>query len=169
MKRITHAELLKVLSYEPDTGIFRWLDVRRTLGGFTSVGDEAGSHDSRGYRKVSIDGRLYYLHRLAIFYMTKRWPKSQVDHRNGNTSDNRYSNLREANAVQNGRNRKVGSNCKSGVIGVFFSSKSGLWRAHIKLQHKRLHLGDFVSKDSAIAARREAESIYFGEFSRGTA
>ena len=166
-KRITHAELLRSLSYDWNSGVFTWLVVRRKRGGFTHVGEVAGSADSRGYLKVCLDGTSYYLHRLAIFYLTKRWPRNQVDHRNGRVSDNRYSNLRDATAVENGRNRKTGSNSTSGVVGVFFMKTTSLWRAHIKLEKRRLHLGDFLSKDAAIAARRRAEVVHFGAFQRG--
>lgn len=168
-KRITHSELLKTLRYDPETGNFYWLVVRRKRNGFTSIGELAGWTNCKGYRKVGINGELYSQHQLAIFYMTGKWPKQQVDHRNGDTEDNRYLNLRSATAVQNGRNRKVGRNSTSGVVGVFQLKTTGLWRAHIKLKNKRVYLGDFVLKEEAVAARSKAESAHFGEFRRSAA
>ena len=53
-------------------------------------------------------------------------------------------------------------NNTSGVTGVSFSRKNGLWRASIMANGVRHHLGMFGSKDDAAAARKAAEDWYFG-------
>ena len=50
-----------------------------------------GPHDL----KVSIDNRRHLLHRLAWLWMTGALPRWNVEHINGDRSDNRWANLRQ--------------------------------------------------------------------------
>jgi hypothetical protein len=85
-----------------------------------------------------------------------------VDHINGNKSDNRPHNLRECSRTENLRNRsKVG---KSGVVGVCRFNQNGKWRAYIKVNGKQKHLGYFEKKADAVAARNIAALEYYGEY-----
>lgn len=89
--------------------------------------------------------------------------RRRVDHINGNGLDNRRSNLRIADAAQNGWNRtKLNKNNKSGVHGVRAIGSS--WSAHIFVRRKSIHLGTFKTLEEAAKARRRAEKKYFGEF-----
>lgn len=58
---ITLELLMSRLSYDRDTGIFSWLSAPN----YYTVGSVAGILDMQGYRRISIDGRLYKAHRLA--------------------------------------------------------------------------------------------------------
>lgn len=53
---------------------------------------------------------------------------------------------------------------KSGVTGVSFNNRDGLWIANITFKKKRYYLGSFKNKEDAIKARKEAEEKYFKEF-----
>jgi hypothetical protein len=88
--------------------------------------------------------------------------KRQSDHKNGNTLDNQRSNLRIATNFQNARNRKIPSNSTTGVTGVWKVGKK--WGAVIQVNHSRLHFGRFADFEIAVAVRRAAEKILFGEF-----
>jgi hypothetical protein len=90
----------------------------------------------------------------------------KVDHKNGDPLDNRRCNLRLCNSRQNAWNHKIASNNTSGVTGVFQIKKSGRWLAHITVNRVKIRLGNFILKEDAIRARREAELRYFGEFAR---
>lgn len=162
-KRISHNRLLEIMRYSKRTGLFTSL-VNRP--GHLRVGDIVGSINVRGYVRTMIDGQHYYMHRLAWFYVTGTWPKDEIDHKNGCYWDNRWRNLREANSVTNGRNRKIGCNNTSGVIGVYWFEKHQKWAANIKLQDRRVALGTFDSYEEAVAARVAAEKKHFAEFSR---
>lgn len=86
---LTQKRLREVLHYNPETGIFRF-----TKG--TRKGKLAGTlHDHRGYLKVSIDNERHMLHRLAWLWMTGLHSRSTIEHKNGDTCDNTWSNLRE--------------------------------------------------------------------------
>jgi HNH endonuclease len=102
MANLTQERLKELLSYDPATGIFAWKTRRNQLSG---IGQQAGTIHARGYRKIIIDGRSYWASRLAWLYMTGRWPKSEIDHKNRIRLDDRFSNLREATPQQNSFNR----------------------------------------------------------------
>ena len=106
-----------------------------------------------------VDGKHQYLHRMLLDN-----PEGMVDHKNGNSLDNTRSNLRLATRQENLRNSKMSRANTSGVKGV--SRHNGKWRARIGLEGKDVSLGQYMCKDEAIAARREAEEKYFGEFRR---
>jgi citrate synthase len=93
MMDLTAEELRRVLHYDPDTGIFTW---KVTLSNRNPAGKKAGCIDHYGYIMMSIHGKRYKAHRLAWLYMTGAWPTNQIDHKFNNRSDNRFSELREA-------------------------------------------------------------------------
>lgn len=58
--------------------------------------------------------------------------------------------------------RPANKNSKSGVKGVYWSSRDGCWIAKIGFQRRTITVGRFANLDDAIIARREAEKKYFG-------
>ncbi len=134
-------------------------------GGTARAGTIAGSLSSSGHIQIRIDGKPYLAHRLIFFMVTGRWPEGEIDHINGDPSDNRWSNLREATHAENGRNLRKMSHNTSGVPGVSWYARLGKWQAQIQVNRKKIHLGYFTDFEDAVAARRAAEIKYFGEFS----
>jgi hypothetical protein len=90
----------------------------------------------------------------------------RVDHKNGNTLDNRRENLRLATHSQNGANRRVGRNNSSGYKGVSRDKRGGRWQAGIKSQGKSRFLGYFNDPVDAAKAYDSAARELFGEFAR---
>lgn len=95
-----------LLSYDPPTGIFRWLVTRSNAA---IVGAIAGTPHGDGYVLIGIDGQQYLAHRLAWLYMTGEWPKGKLDHRDRVRNNNIWTNIRAATNAQNSVNsaRKV--------------------------------------------------------------
>jgi len=89
-----------------------------------------------------------------------------VDHINGDGLDNRRDNLRVCTTAENSRNRNLKSTNKSGVTGVFWCKGVKKWTAQITVNYKAKHLGYFKEISDAIKSRKDAESIYFGEFAK---
>src|SRR5437879_5605760 len=108
---LTAERLKELLTYDPETGEFRW---KVAPNGRVRVGDIAGCVSSRGYILIGIDGALYRAHRLAFLFMTGAFPEPQVDHSNRDKADNRWLKLREANNSQNNANKPAQSNNTSG-------------------------------------------------------
>lgn len=150
-KELTQETLRKYLSYDPETGVFTRIAASNVRHKF-SLGCEAGRTDSRGRRKVAILGREYFAHRLAFFYMMGRWPESLIDHIDGDHSNNRWSNLREASPRDNNQNRSSRSWGKSGVLGVRSTYHPSRWQAAIKHDGKDIYLGTYGTVEEAAAA-----------------
>lgn len=93
-------------------------------------------------------------------------PSGTVDHINGNTRDNRRSNLRVCTQQENSRNRRIGKNNNSGFKGVSWKADIGKWRARIMVDRKEISLGAFDDKVSAARAYDNAAIEFFGEFAR---
>lgn len=156
------AERIKtLLHYDPDTGNFKWKVYRAVTA---KAGYLAGNTDTRGHSQIRIDGRLYQAHRIAFLYMTGKVPDDQVDHINGVRNDNRWCNLRLANANENARNAKLRSDNKSGVKGVFFNKLTEKYQASIRFNGKLIHLGVFKNIEDATRIRESAAIKYHGEF-----
>lgn len=59
------------------------------------------------------------------------------------------------------RSNKPGKRNKSGRVGVWFNEKTGKYMAYIGINRKLKNLGSYEKIDDAIAAREEAEELYF--------
>lgn len=156
---LTLARLREVLDYNPDTGVFIW---RKPASRRMKPGDVAGTPHNKGYIMLNVDGRRYYAHRLAWFYVHGVWPAADIDHKHGQKSDNRISELREATRSQNLENlRGPRSHNKSGLLGVFAEKRAGVptgkFVAVIVVKKKRLWLGAFQTPEMAHAAYLEAK------------
>jgi len=125
--------------------------------------------DSKGYYRVVLNGKKYYLHRLlAEAFIPNPENKPEVDHIDGNKQNNCLSNLRWCTHAENMRNRKKHRNNTSGYTGVTFHKAKGKWQAYISIDGKQKHLGLFHTKEEAAAAYEEAAKEAFGEFFRET-
>jgi len=89
-----------------------------------------------------------------------------VDHINGNTLDNRRSNLRVCTHAENMRNRKIHKNNKSGFKGVYLDRITGKWKAQIRNNRKRFYLGSYETPEEASKAYLDAAERLHGEFFR---
>jgi hypothetical protein len=154
MTRLTQCRLKELFDYDPITGV---LTRRVTVNHNAKDGDTAGCPNNLGYLQVKIDGSPYYVQRLAFLYMTGSFPV-EVDHENQDVSDNSWGNLREVTHGENLKNRKLGKNNTSGVIGVYRGN--GAWRAEIKVGGKTICLGTYRTKLEAIDARVKANIKY---------
>jgi hypothetical protein len=110
-------QLLKELfSYDDSTGLLTRL---KGIGGTTYISEVVGHvHGNSGYRVVIVNGKSYQAHRLVWLWKTGELPDLEIDHINGNRSDNSWANLRLATKEQNQHNAKLRSDNKSGVKGM---------------------------------------------------
>lgn len=160
--QVSLERLRELLHYDPDSGSFRW--IKKPFKGPVSAGDVAGSIHPHGYRTIKIDQVYYREHRLAWFYVYGDWPLSLLDHINGCKSDNRICNLREANLSENAANSKIKSNNTSGYRGVHWSKTKNKWHAKIRVNGKRLFLGQFDSPEDASAVYETFAKTAHGVF-----
>ena len=151
--------LRQVLSYDPETGIFKWLVTRNQK----HAGSPAGNLRLDGWRMIKVDGRFYFAGQLAWFYMTGTWATKDVDHINRNRDDNRFSNLREASRSQNAFNSR---GRKSGLKWAYWNKNLNRWQSSIRVDGKNLSQGYYDTPEEAHAAAYLAAKRLRGEFAR---
>jgi hypothetical protein len=161
---LTHQRLREALDYNPETGVFTWLSTD-SLKAVTLIGKPAGGLNALGYWQIGLDHIIYLAHRLAWFWMTGEMPRAgELDHRDLDKTNNRWSNIRRATRTQNSVNKPAQSNNSSGYKGV---SRSGnVWRAYIVVERKQIHLGCRADPVEAHALYVAAAKKYYGEFAR---
>lgn len=161
---LTLERLKQVYLYDPLTGQFTRLQAANSHKGKAQVGEIAGYTGGR-YRRIGIDGQVYPAHRLAVFYMTGKWPEHGVDHKDLDPTNNRWENLRLADQSQNGANTPRRRDNTSGFKGVC-KTASGTWQAVIWVKAKKHCLGTYATPQEAFAIYKSAAEKHFGTFSR---
>ena len=172
MSEIAIGLLRELVTYDPETGKLTWLargpehfagnwnktaeqmaKSWNTRFADTPALDAVGVYDCRAGR---LCGKTAYAHRVAFALYHGHWPKEQIDHINGDRSDNRIANLRDVSHKINHRNRKRPINNSSGHMGVNLHKRIGRWQAYVNVDGKRRHLGYFDTAELAAAARSRA-------------
>lgn len=163
---VTTAKLLELFTADLENGILYWS--RRDRSQFKNdashrswnsrfAGKVAGAVNNRGYCEINIGGTLHLRHRLIWQIATGEVPEV-IDHIEGVTVSDRISNLRNVSQADNLKNLSRQCRNKSGCTGVDWYEPSRKWRATIRSDGKRHHLGHFETKEAAIAARKSAEA-----------
>jgi hypothetical protein len=160
MKELSHEELLRLLSYDPLTGIFIW---RVRSNRRFQIGAVAGCIGGQGYRVITIYGRIYGANRLAWFYMKGEWPPDKIDHASRKRDDDSWKNLRSATHKQNCRNSLYSRN-KLGLKGVRLHH--GAYESSIQTGRRAKYLGSFDCPAAASFAYQIAADKEYGEFAR---
>lgn len=155
MNELTQSRLKELLHYDSETGKFTW---QMTLCNRAVKGNAAGHKNGRGYWCIGFGGMVYSAHRLAWLYVYGSFPKNDIDHINGDKTDNRISNLRDVETYVNCQNRKrARSGNRSGVLGVGWNKRIGKWAAQIRVSGKSKHIGYFDTPEQAGLAYIEAK------------
>jgi hypothetical protein len=151
------------LTYDHEVGAFTW---KAQLGKDAWNKRYAGKPALNqvqvrgGYLKGKVDNVTLRSHRVAYALHHGHWPEGEVDHINGDVTDNRPGNLRDATPSENCRNQKRPRNNVSGVMGVWFDQRRGRWRAEARNNGTNHKLGSFNTKEEAIAARSIANDRF---------
>jgi hypothetical protein len=166
---ITQERLKELLHYDSDTGFFTWKP-RERIGKnkpWTRLLAEKQAgviHKRQGYVFIRIDNKLYLAHRLAVLYMTGKFPDNMTDHIDGIRSNNKWNNLREACNSENMQNLKKAriDNKSTGLLGAHFNKRQNKFSSSIQTNKKQKHLGYFSSAIEAheayLKAKRELHS-----------
>jgi hypothetical protein len=157
---LTYERASQVLAYDPETGVLTW----KVDKGRIWRGEKAGSLNNRGYWHVSVDGSRYLGHRLAWLLTHGEWPSMYIDHINCIKTDNRLRNLREANTIENARNRKMLERNKTGVKGV--DIHQGKYRAVVCANGKAVLRKSYDTLEEAAAMVARAREEAHKEFCR---
>lgn len=154
-EELTMEIVREYLHYDENTGDFTWkVCPSRKI----RIGQKAGCTDDKGYIYMGLCGEHYFAHRLVWMYMYGKWPDNKIDHRDGNGSNNRFLNLRDATDRVNSENqRNPGARNSSGLLGVSWDKVRNKWTSHIQYGGKQKNLGRFDDKESAHEAYLKAK------------
>ena len=165
--------LREMFDLDADTGLLRWK--HRPLHHFKATATRSREHIANkinsqhagkqaftsrhqlGYLRAELGGKLFQAHRVAFALFHGHWPDGDIDHINGDPSDNRPVNLRDVPHVENMRNQALRSDNRSGRVGVYLHKQSGKWAAAIRVDGRVQNLGLHLDRASADAARAKAE------------
>ncbi len=148
----------KAFAYDDATGRI----VRGETRGGQLAGTVVGTLRRDGYLSCRFNGREILLHRLAWLLHYGEPPANEIDHINGDRTDNRIANLRLVDRATNNQNRrKAHANNKLGVLGVS-QVATGVYTARIRVNKRLILLGRFLSIDHASAAYLRAKRQLHG-------
>lgn len=173
-------------TYNKSTGILRWRKDRparhfQTMAAHArylkvNAGKPAGTPQGQsGHLQVQFwrhptkkNARNFcaYVQRIAYAMVTGDDPGAlMLDHKNGDTSDNRWSNIRLATAADNAHNRKVSRTSTTGVLGVNTFDYRGRTKYRATLQFDGTRMDKtFNSMQAAVDQRHAWEREYHGRF-----
>lgn len=156
------------LDYDPATGVFRWKKEPRKIG--PVLGCVAGTTNKLGYVLIGIPGfKQIQAHRLAWIYVHGLTiGGAEIDHKDGDPSNNAIDNLRLATSSEQKRNKRVQANNRCGLKGAYYHAcrPGKKWRSQIKVADRLIFLGYFNTAEEAHAAYGKAAVEHFGEFAR---
>jgi hypothetical protein len=171
MERLEPSVVRELLSYDIFTGVLtwkyrsaKWFKTQRDciLWNARFAGKEAfTTTDADGYKKGAIFSITYRAHHVIWCICFGKWSDKEIDHDNGNRTDNRFVNLFETDDLGNSRNRKIPTDNVSGHIGVCFYKKLNKWQAYITDNNVRKHLGYYDLYEDAVNVR-SAEQVRLG-------
>ena len=144
------AQLRRIFTYEPESGLLIWNFRPVTCRGDaifngTHAGKPAGAPHQGGYLQVgfSIDGVKYkaLVHRVAFAIHHGYWCDF-VDHENNIRDDNRIENLRDSTSSGNNANRNCAPG-RYGLKGVYLHVCTGRYFSQIGYEGKTQYIGIF--------------------------
>jgi hypothetical protein len=162
-----------LFNYDPDTGLLTWKVSRSNrikidqVAGSLQINHKGKPYENH-YLHVNVGGRYHLVHRIVFEIMTGQVvpPDMQIDHKDGDGTNNRWKNLRFATRSQNMGNRNRNRSRKRDLPkGIDWHNRDRLFVARLANRTVR------VSKSLSLAkaAYDVAVNRYFGEFARNDA
>jgi hypothetical protein len=151
---LTQERLKCVLLYDKTNGCFTWIGAMKNYKQYGSI---AGTTKASGYRQIKVDGMFYLAHRLAWLYEFGVIPDHQIDHIDGDKSNNSISNLRDVTSAVNHQNKKAArTDNATGLLGV--CKKRNKYRAQICIEGRVMQIGVYetaqLAHEAYIAVKR---------------
>ncbi len=163
MGKLNIDELCEYMRYDPETGKLYHRKAKTKREEYL-VGREVG-HLCKGYLKVTFRGLSTFVHRLAWALMTGQECESGIDHINRVKTDNRWVNLRAADARSQQENKvQANANNKVGLLGVKKRPNCKRYEAVIKIKGKWIYLGRFDTAEQASARYMEMKRLHHKGF-----
>jgi len=150
--------------FEYRDGALYWKKIN-PLAHCIKVGNKVGSRHHSGYIYTRVNGLNIAEHRL-IFLMHNGYLPEEVDHIDGDRTNNKIKNLRAATALTNAQNAGIRKDNTSGVKGVNWNKTNNCWQVRVQANNKRILIGNFKDLELAELVSIEARNKYHGQFAR---
>lgn len=131
------------------------------------IGKEAGTpQTSRGktYWVVRINGKGYKRSHIVYWKRYGKLPSCVIDHKDGNSLNDKIENLRDVSYQMNSQNRKSGYRGKVLPIGVRkgYTNKNGETRYSSRIKHNgiTIYLGGYKTPEEAAQAYQTKQKEY---------
>jgi hypothetical protein len=162
--KITQERLKELFEYREDGTFVRKVSTSNRV----KVGDVVGwSTVGNRYVGLTVNGIKTYMHRMVFLYHHGYLPDC-IDHIDGNGTNNKIENLREATQSQNLCNIKRKSSNKSGVKNVVWCESSNKWGVFLKVNGRQKYFGVYPDIELAELVAVEARNKYQGQFANHT-
>jgi hypothetical protein len=155
---ITQDQVKELFEY-CDGELYRKVKTNRNI----KIGAKAGYLNKSGYVITSINGKLYFNHRI-IFLMFHGYLPEFIDHIDNNPLNNQIENLREATSTQNQYNRLIQKNNTSGVKGVSWNTQKQKWHVQLRINNKLKYFGRYYDLEVAKFVAETMRYKYHGAF-----
>lgn len=134
-----------------------------------SVWTHKNNYNKYAIRNIKNDKGNSSQLKIEHYILSKPVKGFVVDHKNGNSLDNRKENLRIVTLYQNRLNAIKRTNKKSSIYkGVYLikdnKKRNKKWVSNISINKKRKSLGVYYTEKEAALAYNIAAKKYFGEF-----
>lgn len=160
VNEITREEAQRLFKPDFAAGKLFWLAPRSPD---IKAGDEAGWKDpnrnGKFYWKVRLAGKQYRRGRILFLMFHGRLPFPCLDHINGDSLDDRMSNIREVSQMQNMRNLVRRHSKRDLPMGV--RHMNGKYQARILINRQMIYLGVFDTPQKAAKAYENRQQTIF--------
>ena len=165
--------LREFIDYDPLTGLltWKWRDQRHFPKERLSrtwnkqfAGKKVGWLNANGYLATRVNVQNLLVQRIVWKMVTGNEPPEQIDHIDGNRTNNRFENLRGADANEGAWNRGMHKNNKVGMKGV--TKRGNTFIARIYPKGEYIYLGTFKTAEEASKIYEETSKKIYGEFYR---
>ena len=161
---ITQQRLHELFEYRD--GALIWKAKSGKTAGRIKIGEIAGTIEKNGYIRITIEQKRYRMHQLVFLYHNGYLTKGkEIDHIDGNRTNNRFDNLREVTRQQNSFNRKYINNT-SGIKGISWCNQRKKWVVQIMVDGRNKNLGRYDTLEEAVAVAIAGREKYHGTFAR---
>lgn len=151
-KTISRGQIIDRLDYDSDAGIFTWKmphkKALRFKGKRAGCVWKAQANGNKDYRYIKFNCIPIAEHHLAWMIAYGEWPE-MIDHKNGDSLDNRIDNLRICNPVINSQNHNRPTRSMTGFMGVKKIKSTGKYEASIGINGKSVYLGTYNTPQAA--------------------
>lgn len=160
--KLTQKELKEMFHYDEINGTFQI--IKRYNKHLVGRIIKANKCKNSFYFQLDINNEKYTFHRLIALYMLgdKFNQDLLIDHIDGDTLNNSWSNLRVVTPTENNMNRKITSNSKTGVLGVLLRTRGKKTRYEVQINNnnKYEYLGTYEDFFEAVCVRKSKEIEY---------